>query len=218
MFADADLDAAVDGAMMAKMRNMGEACTAANRFLVHRSVADAFADRLAERMAALPVGRGTDDGVEVGPLIDAKGREKVVDELVDDAVARRRGPGRRRAGRRARLLLPADRADRRALDARLTKEEIFGPVAPISVFDDRGRGGRRGQRHRVRPGQLRVHRERRPGAAGQRALEAGMVGLNTGWSRTRPRRSAGSSSPGSAARAARWASRSTWRPSTSPSA
>ena len=87
VFGDADLDAAVDGAMTAKMRNMGEACTAANRFFVHRSVADAFADRLAERMAALRVGRGTDDGVQVGPLIDATSREKV-DELVGDAVER----------------------------------------------------------------------------------------------------------------------------------
>ena len=95
MFADADLDAAVEGAMTAKMRNMGEACTAANRFLVHRSVAGAFADKLAERMAALRVGRGTDDGVQVGPLIDAKSREKVV-ELVGDAVE----PGRDRPGRR----------------------------------------------------------------------------------------------------------------------
>ena len=95
VFADADLDAAVEGAMTAKMRNMGEACTAANRFLVHRSVADAFADQLAERMAALRVGRGTDDGVQVGPLIDAKGREKVV-----GARRRRRRPGRDRPGRR----------------------------------------------------------------------------------------------------------------------
>ena len=100
--------------MTAKMRNMGEACTAANRFLVHRSVADAFADQLAERMAALHVGRGTEDGVQVGPLIDAKGREKVA-ELVDDAVSRGgAGPGRRRGPRRAGLLLPAHRARRRA--------------------------------------------------------------------------------------------------------
>ena len=72
VFDDADLDAAVDGAMLAKMRNIGEACTAANRFLVHESVADEFAARLAERMGALKVGRGTEDGVDVGPLVDAK--------------------------------------------------------------------------------------------------------------------------------------------------
>ena len=74
VFADADLDAAVEGAMLAKMRNMGEACTAANRFLVHESVAEEFAARLAERMGALVVGRGTEDGVDVGPLVDAPRR------------------------------------------------------------------------------------------------------------------------------------------------
>ena len=96
VFADADIDKAVDGAMLAKMRNMGEACTAANRFLVHESVAGEFAERLAKRMGELPVGRGTDDDVTVGPLIDAKARDKVA-ELVADAV----GAGRDRADRRA---------------------------------------------------------------------------------------------------------------------
>ena len=101
VFDDADLDAAVDGAMLAKMRNIGEACTAANRF--HRpreSVADEFSRRLAERMGALKVGRGTEDGVDVGPLVEAKQRDKVA-ELVDDAVengARGRGRRQRRAG------------------------------------------------------------------------------------------------------------------------
>jgi len=135
VFADADLDAAVEGAMTAKMRNMGEACTAANRFLVHRSVAEAFADRLTERMAGLRVGRGTDDGVQVGPLVDAKSRDKVVD-LVGDAVGR--GAAVRVGGEpvdgpgyfyRPTVLTEVP------LAARLTKEEIFGPVAPISVFD-----------------------------------------------------------------------------------
>src|SRR5699024_12245041 len=70
VFEDADLDAAVDGAMLAKMRNIGQACTAANRILVHRSVAEKFAEKMAARMADLPMGRGTEDGVVVGPLID----------------------------------------------------------------------------------------------------------------------------------------------------
>ena len=76
VFADADLDAAVDGAMLAKMRNIGEACTAANRFHVHEAVADDFASRLTDRMSSLKIGRGTEDGVQVGPLItaDARGR------------------------------------------------------------------------------------------------------------------------------------------------
>jgi succinate-semialdehyde dehydrogenase/glutarate-semialdehyde dehydrogenase len=75
--------------MLAKMRNIGEACTAANRFLVHESVADEFSERLTQRMGALVVGRGTEDGVDVGPLVEAKQRDKVAD-LVDDAVT----PGR----------------------------------------------------------------------------------------------------------------------------
>src|SRR5277367_784306 len=84
VFEDADLDAAVEGAMLAKMRNVGEACTAANRFHVHESVAEEFASRLAERMGKLTVGRGTEPDVDVGPLIDQNQRDKV-SELVDDA-------------------------------------------------------------------------------------------------------------------------------------
>ena len=136
VFDDADLDKAVEGAMLAKMRNMGEACTAANRFLVHRSVAGPFAERLAERMGALTVGRGTDEGVQVGPLVDGKGRDKV-DGLVRDAV-----------DHGASVVVGAEPVDGPGyfyrptvlqdvpLDARMGTEEIFGPVAPISVFDD----------------------------------------------------------------------------------
>src|SRR6185437_1280014 len=87
VFADADMDAAVDGAVLDKMRNIGEACTAANRFLVHESVAAEFAGRLAERFEAMTLGRGTEDGVDVGPLIEAEARKKVA-RLVDDAVER----------------------------------------------------------------------------------------------------------------------------------
>ena len=87
VFADADLDAAVEGAMLAKMRNGGEACTSANRFHVERQVAEEFAARLAERMGSLKVGRGTEEGVAVGPLIDEDQRSKVR-PLVDDAVAK----------------------------------------------------------------------------------------------------------------------------------
>src|SRR5215218_9513968 len=87
VFEDADLDAAVDGAMLAKMRNVGEACTAANRFHVAESVADEFASKLAERMGAMKIGRGSEDGVEVGPLIDGTQRDKVA-ELVTDAVGK----------------------------------------------------------------------------------------------------------------------------------
>jgi succinate-semialdehyde dehydrogenase/glutarate-semialdehyde dehydrogenase len=134
VFDDADLGAAVDGAMIAKLRNMGEACTSANRFHVHASVVDEFAARLAERMAALRLGRGTDPETDVGPLIDEDQRAKVV-ELVDDAVARGArvltggevpvGPGHFYP---PTVLVDVPR------DARLLQEEIFGPVAPIVSF------------------------------------------------------------------------------------
>ncbi len=134
VFADADLDAAVDGAMVAKMRNMGEACTAANRFLVHADVAEEFGRRLAERMGALTVGRGQDDGVDVGPLIDERAVESV-GQLVTDAV---------HDG--ARVLVGGEPADGPGYfypptvlvdvppDSAINAEEIFGPVAPITTF------------------------------------------------------------------------------------
>ncbi len=136
VFDDADLDAAVDGAMMAKMRNIGEACTAANRFYVHADVADEFTRRMAERMGALRVGRGVSDEIEVGPLIDSSQQGKVT-ELVQDAV-----------GQGAEVVLggEADGGDGYFYPptvlknvpeaARMRSEEIFGPVAPISTFTD----------------------------------------------------------------------------------
>jgi succinate-semialdehyde dehydrogenase/glutarate-semialdehyde dehydrogenase len=134
VFEDADLDAAVDGAMLAKMRNGGEACTAANRFYVHESVAKQFADKFAERMAALKVGPGVEPGVEVGPLIDSAQRDKVA-ELVESAVgqgANALAGGSARDGR-GYFYDPTVLVDV-APDARLLHEEIFGPVAPIVPF------------------------------------------------------------------------------------
>jgi succinate-semialdehyde dehydrogenase/glutarate-semialdehyde dehydrogenase len=133
---DADLDLAVEGAMQAKMRNMGEACTAANRLYVHRSVAEEFARRLAERMGALVIGRGTEPGVEVGPLIDAAGRDKV-GELVGQAVdggAKALVGGEPVAGD-GYFYPPTVLVDVPA-DARMLHEEIFGPVAPIIPFTE----------------------------------------------------------------------------------
>jgi succinate-semialdehyde dehydrogenase / glutarate-semialdehyde dehydrogenase len=135
IFDDADLDAAVEGAMIAKMRNIGEACTSANRFHVAGSVASEFADRLAERMGSLKLGRGIDDDVDVGPLIDADQRDKVA-ELVSDAVTKGGrclvgGQARDGAGYFYEPTVVADVPD----DARLLKEEIFGPVAPVKGFD-----------------------------------------------------------------------------------
>jgi succinate-semialdehyde dehydrogenase/glutarate-semialdehyde dehydrogenase len=136
VFGDADLDKAVEGAMLAKMRNGGEACTAANRMYVHSSVLDEFASRLTERMSALTVGRGVDDGVDVGPLIDAKQRDKVA-ELVDDAVAKgaRVLTGAKVADGKGYFYPPTVLTDVPA-GARAQREEIFGPVAPLTPFDD----------------------------------------------------------------------------------
>jgi succinate-semialdehyde dehydrogenase/glutarate-semialdehyde dehydrogenase len=134
VFEDADLSAAVDQAVIAKMRNIGESCVAANRFHVHASVADEFAARLAEKLGAMKVGRGTDEGVEVGPLINEDQRSKVA-ELVDDAV-----------GKGAKVLTGGDKVGDRGYfyaptvlntvsqDATLLREEIFGPVAPVATF------------------------------------------------------------------------------------
>jgi succinate-semialdehyde dehydrogenase/glutarate-semialdehyde dehydrogenase len=134
VFDDADLDAAVDGAVLAKMRNIGEACTAANRFHAHESVADEFAARLAERLGAMRVGRGTEAGVEVGPLIEAKARDKVV-ELVNDARDRGAKPlvGGEPIDGRGYFYAPTVLRDV-APDARVLREEIFGPVAPVATF------------------------------------------------------------------------------------
>ena len=136
VFDDADVDDAVSGAMIAKMRNIGEACTAANRFHVAAPVADEFAAKLAERMGALKVGRGTEDDVEVGPLIDDSQRSKVA-ELVEDAVGKGAravvgGHARDGAGYFYDPTVLADVPE----DANLLKEEIFGPVAPVRGFTD----------------------------------------------------------------------------------
>jgi succinate-semialdehyde dehydrogenase/glutarate-semialdehyde dehydrogenase len=134
VFEDADLDAAVEGAIVAKMRNVGEACTAANRFHVHESVAEEFASKLAKRLAAMKLGRGTEKGVDVGPLIDDKQRAKVA-ELVDDAVSKGAecltgGKAPEGAGY---FYEPTVLASVPA-NADLLSEEIFGPVAPIKSF------------------------------------------------------------------------------------
>ncbi|HET7734778.1 MAG TPA: NAD-dependent succinate-semialdehyde dehydrogenase [Nocardioidaceae bacterium] len=135
VFEDADLDAAVDGAMLAKMRNSGEACTAANRFYVHTSVADEFARRLGDRMGALKVGRGVEDGVAVGPLIDAAALDKV-ESLVEDAVERGAQVvvGGKPIGSAGYFYAPTVLTNVPG-DARMRHEEIFGPVAPITTFD-----------------------------------------------------------------------------------
>ena len=136
VFEDADVDAAVDGAMIAKMRNMGEACTAANRFLVHESVAEEFAEKLGARMGALTVGRGQDDGVDVGPLIDQNAVDSV-SQLVTDAVhdGARVVTGGQAAEGPGYFYPPTVLVDVPA-ESEIVKQEIFGPVAPITTFTD----------------------------------------------------------------------------------
>ena len=135
VFDDADLDAAVDGAMIAKMRNGGEACTAANRFYVQAGIADAFTAALTTRMNALTTGPGLDDGINVGPLVNAESRDKVA-ELVDDAIAK--GATATTGGVTpdgTGWFYPPTVLTHVPDDALILREEIFGPVAPIVVFD-----------------------------------------------------------------------------------
>jgi succinate-semialdehyde dehydrogenase/glutarate-semialdehyde dehydrogenase len=134
VFEDADIDAAIDGAMIAKMRNMGEACTAANRFYVHEKVHDEFAKKLTAKMGSLRMGNGLDDGVALGPLVNAEGRDKVV-SLVDDAVkkgARILVGGKRPDG--PGFFYPATVLDNVPDTAEMLNEEIFGPVASLQKF------------------------------------------------------------------------------------
>ncbi len=136
VFDDADVDDAVQGALIAKMRNIGEACTAANRFHVAEPIAAQFAEKLAQQIGAMKVGRGTDEGVQVGPLIDSNQRSKVA-ELVQDAVGRGAtalvgGHSRDGAGYFFDPTVLADVPD----GAELLQEEIFGPVAPVKGFSD----------------------------------------------------------------------------------
>ncbi|MCW2851232.1 MAG: succinate semialdehyde dehydrogenase [Nocardioides sp.] len=177
---DADLDAAVDGAMIAKMRNAGEACTAANRFYVHADVADEFSRRLAERMGALRVGPGTSDDTEVGPLVNEESVAKVA-ELVEGAVA----DG-------ARVVLGGARPDRAGyyyeptvlLDvprtAGILGEEIFGPVAPVVTFTDEADAVRMANDTEFGLVSYVYTSDLARGMRVSEALDSGMVGLNRG--------------------------------------
>jgi succinate-semialdehyde dehydrogenase / glutarate-semialdehyde dehydrogenase len=180
VFEDADLDAAVDGAMVAKMRNIGEACTAANRFHVHASVAEAFTEQLAERMGALKLGRGSEDGVQVGPLIDDDQRGKVA-ELVGDAVERGAraivggkpldGPGH---------FFPPTVLAEVPEDARLLAEEIFGPVAPVATFETEDEAIAAANRTEYGLVAYVYTRDLDRAIRVIERLETGMVGLNQG--------------------------------------
>ena len=180
VFEDADVDAAVEGAMLAKMRNIGEACTAANRFFAHESVAEEFSRKLAERMGALTVGKGTKKGVDVGPLITAKARDGV-HELVTDAV-----------GRGARVLTGGEPLPGRGwfysptvlaevpVDSRCLTEEIFGPVAPVCTFTDEADAVAKANATEYGLVGYVYTRDNARVLRVAEALEFGMIGINTG--------------------------------------
>ena len=177
---DADIEAAVEGAMLAKMRNAGEACTAANRFYVHSAVADDFAARLTDGMSAMRLGGGLEEGVDVGPLINAPTRAKVA-ELVDQAreADARVLTGGNAPDRPGYFYLPTVLTDV-ARDAGILATEIFGPVAPIVKFDDvddavdQANDTEMGLISYVYAGDVRA------GMQIAERLEAGMVAVNRG--------------------------------------
>ena len=180
VFADADLDAALDGAMVAKMRNAGEACTAANRFYVEASVAPEFSRRLAERMAALRVGPGVDEQTEVGPLVNEDAVAKV-DELVTAAVADGAAAitGGTRPDGTGWYYPPTVLSDVRPASA-ILREEIFGPVAPIVTFTDEAEAVRLANDTEFGLVAYLYTGDLARGLRVSEALEAGMIGLNRG--------------------------------------
>jgi len=180
VFDDADIDAAVQGALIAKMRNIGEACTAANRFHVADRVAEEFAEKLAGRISAMKIGRGTEEGVEVGPLIDAKQRGKV-QELVDDALGKGAkalvgGHARDGAGYFFDPTVLSDVPE----DADLLSEEIFGPVAPVKGFDDEDEAIAAANNTEYGLVAYVFTRDLKRALRVSERLETGMVGLNQG--------------------------------------
>ena len=136
VFADADLDKAVDGALLAKFRNIGQACTAANRFIVHESVAAEFARRVTERVEAFQIGRGTETGITIGPLIDQKAVDKA-DALVQDAITRGANllTGGTAIEREGTFYSPTVLTNVQP-GSDILRDEIFGPVLAISTFSD----------------------------------------------------------------------------------
>ncbi len=180
VFDDADIDAAVDGAMIAKMRNMGEACTSANRFYVHEAVHDVFTEKFAARMKSLKLGHGLEEGVALGPLVNAETRDKVV-RLVDDAV--KKGAKVVTGGKAVDgkgFYFPATVLTDVPDDAELLRDEIFGPVAPIQKFRDEAEVIARANATEYGLVAYLYTRDLSRGLRVSERLEFGMVGLNRG--------------------------------------
>ncbi|MBA2765298.1 MAG: NAD-dependent succinate-semialdehyde dehydrogenase [Thermoleophilaceae bacterium] len=180
VFEDAEIDEAVEGAMIAKLRNVGEACTAANRFHVAESVADEFTEKLAARFRSLEVGRGTEDGVDIGPLIDDDQRSKVA-SLVEDAMAKGAeaivgGSAIDRPGYFYEPTVLAGVPD----DADLLREEIFGPVAPIATFADEDEAVAAANRTEFGLVSYLYTRDVKRALRVCERLDTGMIGLNQG--------------------------------------
>jgi succinate-semialdehyde dehydrogenase / glutarate-semialdehyde dehydrogenase len=180
VFDDADIDAAIEGAMIAKMRNMGEACTAANRFFVHEKVHDAFADKLAARMGAMRMGNGLEDGVALGPLVNADTRDKVK-TLVEDATAKG-----------AKVLIGAKTPSGNGYfypatvltavpdNAAMLREEIFGPVAAIQTFKSEDEAVQRANDTEYGLVAYVYTQDLSKGMRVSERLDFGMIGLNRG--------------------------------------
>ena len=180
VFEDADLDEAVAGAMAAKMRNMGEACTSANRIYVHESVIDEFGRRMAEKMGALTVGDGAVEGTQVGPLIDQAAQDKV-SELVEDAIAK---GAEVLTGGKAHdgdgYFYPPTVLTGVSPDARMAAEEIFGPVAPLTPFSTEEEAVAAANDTQYGLVSYVYTNDLRRSLRVAEAIESGMVGLNMG--------------------------------------
>jgi succinate-semialdehyde dehydrogenase / glutarate-semialdehyde dehydrogenase len=180
VFEDADIDAAIEGAMIAKMRNMGEACTAANRFYVQEKVHDEFARKLTERMATLKMGNGLTDGVALGPLVNAEGRDKVK-ALVEDAVnkgAKVLTGGEAPQGKG--YFYPATVLTGVPDGAAMLNEEIFGPVAAIQIFRSEDEVIRRANDTEYGLVAYLYTKDLSRGMRVSEKLDYGMIGLNRG--------------------------------------
>jgi succinate-semialdehyde dehydrogenase / glutarate-semialdehyde dehydrogenase len=180
VFEDADIDAAIDGAMVAKMRNMGEACTAANRFYVHEKVHDEFAKKLTAKMGSLKMGNGLDDGVNLGPLVNKEGLDKVV-ELVEDAVGKGAKilTGGKTPGGKG-FFYPATVLANVPDNAKMLNEEIFGPVASLQTFKSEDEVIRRANDTEYGLVAYLYTKDLSRGMRVSEKLDFGMIGLNRG--------------------------------------
>jgi succinate-semialdehyde dehydrogenase/glutarate-semialdehyde dehydrogenase len=180
VFEDADVDAAIEGAMIAKMRNMGEACTAANRFYVHEKVHDEFAKKLTAKMGALKMGNGLDDGVALGPLVNKEGLDKVV-ELVEDAVGKGAKilTGGKAPGGKG-FFYPATVLGNVPDNAKMLNEEIFGPVASLQTFKSEDEVIRRANDTEYGLVAYLYTKDLSRGMRVSEQLDFGMIGLNRG--------------------------------------